>query len=295
MTTKMVASFRRSVSFPNNPSKPQKKTFHVRSTSLPSRSHPLISQLKYQIGDLRAWASKSDNKSSAWLCDGLNRLKTLHESLDDLLQLPQTHESLRDRSEWIEKVLDDLLRFVDVYGIFQTLVLALKQDHSAAQVAIRRRDDSNTALYLKALKKLARETGKLISTVGKLSIPSVSPSDADAELAGVISDVNEVTIMVSTALFRGISLSFGLRKLAWKGLKLSRKVSADEEEGIKEFKEVGIENLKKKVITDEEVKKMVLKRMYEMEDCIVGIECGSERVFRSLINTRVSLLNLLTQ
>ncbi|KAM7517347.1 hypothetical protein LguiA_006930 [Lonicera macranthoides] len=65
------------------------------------------------------------------------------------------------------------------------------------------------------------------------------------ELAGVISDVNEVTIMVSSALSRGISLSFGLRKL---GLKLSRKVSADEEEGIKEFKEVGIENLRKKKV-----------------------------------------------
>ena len=44
---------------------------------------------------------------------------------------------------------------------------------------------------------------------------------------------------------------------------------------------------------DEEVR-MVLKRMQDLERCIADVESGSEKAFRSLINTRVSLLNTLT-
>jgi len=44
----------------------------------------------------------------------------------------------------------------------------------------------------------------------------------------------------------------------------------------------------------EEVR-MVLKRMQDLEECIGDIETSGQRVFRSLINTRVSLLNSLTQ
>lgn len=44
---------------------------------------------------------------------------------------------------------------------------------------------------------------------------------------------------------------------------------------------------------DEEVK-MTLKKMRELEASIEGIETCTERVFRSLINARVALLNTLT-
>lgn len=45
---------------------------------------------------------------------------------------------------------------------------------------------------------------------------------------------------------------------------------------------------------NEEMRMEVLKRMQEMEDCVGEMERESERVFRSLISTRVSLLNILT-
>jgi hypothetical protein len=74
---------------------------------------------------------------------------------------------------------------------------------------------------------------------------------------------------------------------------LPKKVKIDE--GIQEFQQIGVESLwglgKKE---DEEVR-MVLKRMQELEGCIGDIETSGERVIRSLINTRVSLLNSLTQ
>ncbi|KAJ6306230.1 hypothetical protein OIU78_021531 [Salix suchowensis] len=123
----MAGVFKRSLSFPNKipsraPSKPP-ISYHNRSISLPCRSHPLISQLKNEIDELKTWSSKLENRTSVWLCCGLSRLKDVQDSLDDILQLPQTQESLRLHPTWAEKILEDFLRFVDVYGIFQTLVL----------------------------------------------------------------------------------------------------------------------------------------------------------------------------
>ncbi|CAK9180352.1 unnamed protein product [Ilex paraguariensis] len=300
----MVAGFRRSLSFPNHSSKPH-KNLHVRSTSLPCRSHPLISQLQDEINELKNWHSDPDNGTSAWLCDGLNRLKIVHEGFDDLLQLPQPRESLCRHSEWTEKLLEDFLGFVDVYGVFQSLVLTLKQEHLAAQVALRRKDHSKVALYVKAIKKIAKATSKLMTTVrsyvgGRFFISeSVSLTDVDAELAEVLGNVNEVTVLVSSTLFNVISLWFASQKPSLIGLRFLKRrgKKVQKEEGIGEFQQVGLMEslwggLRKK---GEKEVKMVLKRMHELEDCICEIENGSERVFRSLIHSRVSLLNVLTQ
>ncbi|KAH6782480.1 hypothetical protein C2S51_007773 [Perilla frutescens var. frutescens] len=303
MAPKMVTSFRRSLSFPNPPSnnspKPQ-KTLHVRSTSLPCRSHPIISQLRDEISALQSWsAAESSARTSAWLCDGLRRLKAVHESLDDLLHLPQTRESLRggDYSNLIEKLLEDFLRFVDAYGMFQTLLLRLKEEHSAAQIAVRRKDSARVAAQARNLSKIAKEIGKLGSSNLFSAATAVAPLRAsyneEAELVDVIDGVVKATVAVSNALFGGISNSAAFRKQSCMGLSLGRKTKyVKVEGGIREFQELDLENLRKKA--EEEVK-MASKKMHEIEDRILEIEECGERAFRSLINTRVSLLNVLTQ
>ncbi|GMJ10593.1 hypothetical protein like AT1G76240 [Hibiscus trionum] len=300
----MVGVFRRSLSFPNKalnrPSKPP-ISHHIRSISLPCRSHPLISQLGDEITELKAWSWNPDNRTSAWLCDGLGRLRDVHDSLHDLLQLPQTRELLSHKREWVEKLLEDFLRFVDVYGIFQSSFLALKEEQLAARVALRRKDDSKIAVYLKSRKKMAKEIAKLVSSIRCVGRPysfsgSAFVSVADTELTGVIGDVVEVTVLVSMALFNGISMSFGSRKPCWTGLRLTKKTKRDKaEESIKEFQQIGeadMWGLRKK--EDEELR-MVLNRMQDLERCMADVENGSEKTFRSLIKTRVSLLNTLTQ
>lgn len=299
----MVTSFRRSLSFPNPPSshvssKP-KKALHVRSASLPCRSHPIISLLRDEISDLLAWSAA--DRTSAWLCDGLRRLKSVHESLDDLLHLPQTRDSLRggEYSGLVEKLLEDFLRFVDVYGSFQTLLLRLKEEHSAAQIAVRRKDTARAAAHSRSLSKIAREIGKLSSnfvSIGKsaaAAAPPRAPYDEEAELVDVIVSVVGATAAVSRTLFGGLSSSAAFRKQSCTGMSFGRKSkNARVEGGILEFQELNLENLRKKA--EDEVK-IASKQMQKMEDRILEIEECGERAFRSLINTRVSLLNVLTQ
>ncbi|KAE8731420.1 hypothetical protein F3Y22_tig00002840pilonHSYRG01300 [Hibiscus syriacus] len=198
---------------------------------------------KDDIIELKTWSWNPNNRTSAWLCDGLGRLKDVHDSLH------QTRELLGHKRKWVEKILDDFLLFVDVYGIFQSSFLALKEEQLAARVALRRKDNSRIALYLKSRKKMAKEMAKLlpkIRRVGPCSLyGSAFVSIADTELTGVIGDVVETTVIVSVALFDGISTSFGSRKSSWMGMILSKKAKKVAADGsIKEFQQIGEANMR---------------------------------------------------
>ncbi|XP_077246300.1 DUF241 domain protein (DUF241) [Tasmannia lanceolata] len=297
----MVTGFRRSISLPKpyRPESTPEKSYHVRSTSLPCTSHPLISQLKDHLNILKTWEAEPGSHTSAWLCAGLSRLKNVLDSLDDLLQLTQSQDSLHRQSHFIEKLLEHFLKFVDVYGIFRAVLLALKEEQLAAQVAIRsRRDELKISSYIKARKKMDKEILKLVSVVRDIGrekdYVSVSVSDSDTELVGILREVNLVTVGVSVAVFCGILGSRLTRN--WMGLKFWKKKERGDE--IREFRDAkmgDLRGLRKREEKEEEKLKIVLRRLEDLEDCIGRMEKESERVFRSLINTRVSLLNILTQ
>lgn len=285
----MVSGFRRSLSLPKPNRAPSARPYHVRSTSLPCRSHPSISQLKDQIQTLKTWESDPDRGSSAWLCAGLVRLKRLHESLDDLFQLPQSQDFLRRPSLWVENLLETSLRFVDAYGSFRAALVGLKEAQLAAQVAIRRRDGSKVSSCVKSRKKIERDVARIVAEVRNVRRSCVPVADPDAEVAELVRKANAVTVSVSVSVFCGISWSKGSLK-SWIGL-IRKGNKIDGGAGAREFQDAWGENLSR--WKDDE--KMALGRMKVCEEWLVEIEKESERLFRSLINARVSLLNGLTQ
>ncbi|KAJ0231621.1 hypothetical protein HA466_0297460 [Hirschfeldia incana] len=310
----MVNVFRRSLSFPTKPtvhssppSKPRVSlSHHTRSISLPCRSHPLISHINHEISQIKSWSSfagvETNRRTTAWITDGLSLLKDVQETLADILHLPQSQESLLNRPVFFENLLEDLLRFVDAYGIFRTTMISLREHHSAAQVALRRKDDAKILNYVKSRRSLARDIAKLTSSIRERKtknkhchVDTLNGTYGEAELASVIGDVMEATVAVSVALFNGVYLSLRSSKTTpFIGFLNRSEKKEIMDEGILELKQVEEESLvglsKKK---HEEVK-ILMKKMMELEDSIVEIECGGEKVFRGLISTRVSLLNALT-
>ncbi|XP_073036612.1 uncharacterized protein [Primulina eburnea] len=164
-------------------------------------------------------------------------------------------------------------------------------------MAVRRRDGSDIDSCLKNLNRLGIQIGKLVPDlrcrVGGFSVPTPH-DDGESELIQTIEDVLQVTSLVSVSLFGGISASFAIRKRSYMGLKSGRWTKNSKiEVGIRKIEEIDMENLwalSKKV----EEARTVSKKLHELEDCIVEIEACGEKAFRSSINTRVSLLNLLT-
>lgn len=167
---------------------------------------------------------------------------------------------------------------------------------------MRRKDEEKIALYVKSRKRLARQMAKLVSTVQKKTkIAEQGQAGVTADLAAVIEEVIGVTTTVSLALFNGISESFGTKKITWKWTRLDsvtkkvKKSAEEEKKGIQEFREIGSENLRELKKKGKEETKIAMKKMRDLEDWISDIENGSQRVFRSLISARVSLLNALSQ
>lgn len=122
--------------------------------------------------------------------------------------------------------------------------------------------------------------------------------DQNDELVHVIGQVHELTVSVSGAVFEAIAGWFSARKggtgsTSWIGSFKGAK--RDKYEGSDEIG-IGVESVwgLRKNGDDEEMRSGVLRKMREVEDWVDGIEGVCERVFRSLVCTRVALLNILT-
>ncbi|XP_072968374.1 uncharacterized protein [Typha angustifolia] len=266
----MVPGFSRSISLPLSPSR--KNPSHVRTASLPCGSHPLVSHLEDEIRAVRSWLSRPDPDlgSTAWIQAGIYRIQLLHAALGELLNLPQAQDPLRGAAAG-ERLLDGFLRLADAYGSFRSAAVALKQYSSEAQAAIRRSDAARLASAVRSVRRSEKELAKLTSTIR--SAPRCS---AEAEIAGIVREVIGATAAASAAVFMAVveissaaRASCGVRKM----------------DLLFEFK---------KKASKEEKEMAALEKLEELDGCIGSLESGSERVFRSLVNIRVSLLNILT-
>uniref|UniRef100_A0A7N1A803 Uncharacterized protein n=1 Tax=Kalanchoe fedtschenkoi TaxID=63787 RepID=A0A7N1A803_KALFE len=212
----MVGVFRRTVSFTNkNPSAP-KPARHVRSASLPCArsSHPLVSALNDDLLALKTWAAaaagSSKIRASGWLCDGLPQLRNVHDSLHDYLQLSHARAALQDCPGFVDKLLDEFLKYVDVYGMFQQSLLGLMEAQRVAHLGMRKRDQAKLHEFEKAAKKMNREMSKLISSVKCMEGGIMAGVDVEVAAMTAVEDViSDVTAVVSAALFNGVCSQSG--------------------------------------------------------------------------------------
>lgn len=203
----MVSGFRRSLSLSLSGPKthpPPEKSYHIRSASLPCRSHPLISHIESDIRALRSFQIRPEIEHATldWVSSGLRRIESLHSSLDDLLRLPQSHAVLRQSPAWADRALEDFLLFADAYDSFRSAVIAVKHHAALAEVAVRRRDDSGMNSVLRDQKKIEKKLAKLAAALRDAPRPAAAP---ESEVAGVIREVTAVTMAATSSIFLAVN------------------------------------------------------------------------------------------
>ncbi|XP_074559851.1 uncharacterized protein LOC141815883 [Curcuma longa] len=291
----MVAGFRRSLSLPcddddDEASRPR----HARSSSVPFPSHPAISHLHHLISVLRFWPSGGERappgeRVAAVLLD----VARLHAALDDLLHLPLARDPLRRPASpaWADRILDDFLRLADAYGSFRSAVLALEQLHSEVRSAIRRRETGRLASALRAHRRVEKDLARLAAAVrdlaGKAATPLTWMSSGEVDVARVLREAVTETATASAFVFAAVV-----------AVSAEASTAAGSTTGSSGSSSVVGTVLRKlwKRGADAEAEVVALERLKAAEELMGGLmETGiSERVFRSLMNTRVSLLNILT-
>ncbi|CAN1276160.1 hypothetical protein LINPERPRIM_LOCUS15936 [Linum perenne] len=249
-------------------------TFHARSNSFPSRPHPIVSEFDEQLCRLRQ--SQSASTSSSSISHKLNSLQDVYECVDKLIQLPSTQQAMiRDQNE----LLDGSLRMLDMCNTAKDALSQMKESVAELQSAIRRRQGdlvAETKRYLnsrKIVKKAILKALKCMETKKSTS------SNMLRETETVVLEVLEILLsFISQSNSKSSSWSLVSKIMASK----KNEVSAN----TNEFAEVDA-CLKTSKSTEE-----IQAHLKNLQPCILDFEEGVESLFRCLIKTRASILNV---
>ncbi|GMN38274.1 hypothetical protein TIFTF001_007501 [Ficus carica] len=281
-----------------------KSNFHVRSNSLPSKSHPLLQQCKDHLVRLES----SDAASSSSLNHKLSGLEDLHECVEKLLQLPSTQQAFvhGSKEQWVDQLVDGSLSLLDLCSAAKDAVLHTKECAREIQSIMRRRRGAEVSLesqirkYSASRKVVKKAIRKALHTLnGVETKSSFSPSNNDNETAALISvlrEVEAVTHAVFQSLLSFISGPKEQTKLGgWtlvSNILHSKRVGSEEEaQHVNEFTKVDV--ALHSLMGHEMKIENVQSELKNLELCVQDFEERLDCLFRRLIKTRVSFLNIL--
>ncbi|CAE5985759.1 unnamed protein product [Arabidopsis arenosa] len=255
-------------------------SFHVRSNSFPSRSHPQAAHVDEQLARLRS-SEQASSSSSSSICQRLDNLQELHESLDKLISRPITQQALsqEQNKKAVEQLLDGSLRILDLCNISKDALSEMKEGLMEIQSILRRKRgdlSGEVKKYLTSRKSLKKSFQK--------ALKSLKVTQAEDETLAVFGEAEAITTALFDSLFSYMSGSKTCSK--WSVVsQLMNKKKATCEAQANEFTKVDSECQYEKTLKMEDIQKL--------ESCIQDLEDGLESLSKSLIKYRVSFLNIL--
>lgn len=289
--------------------------YHVRSISLPSRSHPSTIRVEEELSKLKNWegtttTTSTSTSTSEYIHTGLSMLEDLYISLDDLLNMASTQQVISHHrgEKCVEEVLDGSMRILDICGVMRDTMSQIKENVQALHSSLRRRKgdssvEKSVAEYKFFTKKMRKDVNKLITSLKQMDSKfGVSPLlDLDHHLGAVIRVLREVILMnlcVFQFLLSFLSSSKSKATKWFLVAKLMHKGAITCEDNSEKINELQSVDASLSTILNEGANGETLKAAHEtlepLEHVIESVENGLESVFRRLIKTRASLLNIIS-
>ena len=278
---------------------------HTRSNSLPTRTHPLISEFNDQLSRSRDLEATSSSSTS--ICQKLNGLQDLHDCVDKLLLLPFTQALAQEQCEKsVNEILDGSLRLLDVCDMARDALLQTKVCTRELQSTLRRRQGYKMEItrevekYLASRKGVKRTMKKILKS---MQIKFIYKNTKDILIFSMLKDL-EIAALIG---FESLLTFIGKSKLQTKSSSWSlvsklvhhKRVACEREEtDANEFEMVdaALQSLisHKPSKSDfslliDNVQTGLRKLELNIQDLEEVLECLS----RSIVKTRVSLLNIL--
>ncbi|KAF5453836.1 hypothetical protein F2P56_023554 [Juglans regia] len=292
--------------------------YHVRSISLPSISHPCTLRLEEELNKLRIWEATSTSTSES-ISHGLVGLDDLYNCMDDLLKMTSTQQVLsqHQHEKYVEELLDGSVRLLDICGITREATLQIREHVQALQSALRRRKgdssiESSINNYTCFRKKMKKDAKKLITALKQMENKfGASPAlDLDHPLSVVIRVLRQVcamnvSIFQSLLLFCATPVSKPKPKptgwsLVSKMMHKGATACEEKQEKVNQMQDVdaAVGTLRRDASSkesDTEKTQSAHRRLKDLVISIEDLENGLGCVFRRLIKTRASLLNIISQ
>ncbi|KAK9690638.1 hypothetical protein RND81_09G142500 [Saponaria officinalis] len=266
--------------------------YHARSISLPSRPHPTAEQVVEQLCRLRS--SQSASSSSTSVIHGLNGLKDLYSSVGELLQQSL---SQNQNSKWVDEVLDESLRLLDICSASRDALQQSRERLGDVQSALRRRCSGELSIVSEAVEYL--NTRKSVKKTVKKCLKNLKPeTEQKDEANATINLLKDVQAMTADTLKSLMLYIGGSQKSGWSVVTKMMNKNTNKETSTTEFDDVDatINSLicqKKSGISSSQVDNMMAQSL-KLESQIQDLDESLECLFRDLVKTRATLLNILT-
>ncbi|WJX55864.1 hypothetical protein P8452_41585 [Trifolium repens] len=236
-----------------------------------------------------------------------------HVRSNNLLNMTSTQKAISHNQgeKFVEELLDGSMKILDVCGITRDTVLQVKESVQSLHSSLRRRkgdSDIETSVieYNLFTKKMKKNVTKLIKSLKQMESKFGASSilNEDQEVVGLIRVLREVIVM-NISIFQSI-LSFLVGSSKSKATKwlnvaklMHKRVVSSCEDNLENFNELRCVKASLSTLLREgpDVAKMQVahERLETLENAIEMIENDLESVFRRLVKTRVSLLNIISQ
>ncbi|KAJ0966899.1 hypothetical protein J5N97_023816 [Dioscorea zingiberensis] len=277
------------------------QVFHVRSNSLPLRSHPITATAEEELHKLKAcvMSSSSAFMSPEMIGSSLSSLAVFYDCIEELLHLPSNQQALSHSKEkkWVEEELDASLRLVDLCGIIKDTLAVIKEHAQELQMVLRRKRSTKAeSNYIQSAKKARKDIKNCLKTLKKRDDKD---SDRPILVSMMFMEARDVTISLFQSLASCVSPSSTQKNSRWSFVSKAlnkKKVTCEEFEGANgldlSFNSIyecisckDVDGLREMKAQDQ---------LTAMVSSLEGLEMELESLYKRLIRNRVSLLNLLS-
>ncbi|XP_051124535.1 uncharacterized protein LOC127246926 [Andrographis paniculata] len=278
-------------------------TFHTRSNSFPSKSHAVVESVEDQLCRLKS--SEAASTSSSSVCANLDGLRVLHEDISNLIQLSSIQQALShgQGQEFVNEMLEGSLRIVDLCEFSRDIVQLTKESVQDLESSIRRNKGETASAvvitsYVNSRNKIKKMINKYAKNLKSSNKNSKEATSTDCDLKAIRTVLKEAEAHTLATLKSVLTLVSGEKEISsqrsWslisKFTKANRVHSeVDPESSIEDLCLLNISKSQKGMDMQN-----MLKQLRASEMTIQELEEGLETLFRSLVKTRVSILNILS-
>ncbi|KAK4711662.1 hypothetical protein R3W88_006175 [Solanum pinnatisectum] len=277
--------------------------FPVRSISLPTRLHPNGLKIEDELNKLKNSETSSSSHSADTIQAGIVGLVELYNSFQELIQCPSTQKSLVQHQS-VEEAIEGSLELLDSCATIRNLFCTIKEQVQHLQSSLRRKGGNSSierdiGNYFTLRKKMKKEIGKNLRKLKHMDNRVGCSLFLDIEQP--FREVTGITISVFKALL--VFLSCQDTKFKPRGWSMISKLMITKSASCKSsqfFNEMGNVDI---VLGDlrEEIKRndgkvdvnIARRRLEMLDESIKGFEAELESLYKQLIQTRVSFLNVL--
>ncbi|XP_039134316.1 uncharacterized protein LOC120271702 [Dioscorea cayenensis subsp. rotundata] len=266
--------------------------FHVRSNSLPSRSHPVTATAEEELNELKACVMVPPKM----IGKALSSLGAFYDFIEELLQMPSTQQVLSHSQEkiWVEEELEVSPRLVELCGIIRDTLAVTKEHAQELEMVLRRKrsmtNESKQQFHIQSDKKTRKSIKNCVKALKQMD---GKDSDRSSTVSKMFTEAREVTISLLQSVASSLYPSSAQKTSKWsivsKALHKKKVVDAN---GINFSFNSIYECVSCKDVDDLRVVK-ALDELTAIMSSLEDLEMELEPLYRRLIRKRVSLLNLL--